>query len=195
MNVARRAKLGECAASVIKGSVSTRSIPALRVAVEGVQRERRVGFGKRDVMFVRRIATEKDMRAFGAALAETCPPGTVVLLRGPLGAGKTTLADGFIAALGGGHATSPTFTIAHRHDGGRMPMSHLDLFRLDGPAQVEELDLAQYLPPDGIALVEWPERAGETVWPADRIEISISLDGESRNATVETFGRCVGVLT
>jgi tRNA threonylcarbamoyladenosine biosynthesis protein TsaE len=144
-------------------------------------------------MFVRRIAAEKDMRAFGAALAAVCPPGAVVLLRGPLGAGKTTLADGFIAALGGGHATSPTFTIAHRHDGGRLPIWHLDLFRLDDPSAVEELDLAQYLPPDGIALVEWPERAGAP-WTEDRIEVSISLEGDHRSATVETFGRCAGVL-
>jgi tRNA threonylcarbamoyl adenosine modification protein YjeE len=145
-------------------------------------------------MFVRRIATEKEMRAFGAELAEVCPPGAVVLMRGPLGAGKTTFADGFIAALGGGHATSPTFTIAHRHDGGRMPISHLDLFRLDNPSEVEELDLAQYLPPDGIALVEWPERADDAVWPADRVEISFSLDGDHRSAAVEAFGRCIGVL-
>lgn len=176
------------------GSFSTLSIPALRGAVEGAQRERRAGFGKRDVMFVRQIATEKDMRAFGAELARACPPGTVVLLRGPLGAGKTTLADGFIAALGGGRATSPTFTIAHRHDGGRVVISHLDLFRLEGPADVEELDLAQYLPSDGIALVEWPERAGEALRPADRVEISLALDGDGRTATVETFGRCAGVL-
>jgi tRNA threonylcarbamoyl adenosine modification protein YjeE len=159
-----------------------------------VQKERSVGFGKRDAMFVRHIATEKDMRAFGAELAEVCPPGAVVLLRGPLGAGKTTLADGFIAALGGGHATSPTFTIAHRHDGGRMPISHLDLFRLDAPSDVEELDLAHYLPADGIALVEWPERADEALWPTNRIEISLSLDGDGRRATVETFGSCAGVL-
>jgi tRNA threonylcarbamoyl adenosine modification protein YjeE len=179
---------------VSEGSIAARSIPAFRVAVEGVQKERRVGFGKRAAMFVRRIATEKDMRAFGAELAEVCPPGAVVLMRGPLGAGKTTFADGFIAALGGGHATSPTFTIAHRHDGGSMPISHLDLFRLDNPSEVEELDLAQYLPPDGIALVEWPERADDAVWPADRVEISFSLDGDHRSAAVEAFGRCIGVL-
>jgi tRNA threonylcarbamoyladenosine biosynthesis protein TsaE len=194
MNVARRAKLGECAAGVSKGSIAVHSIPAFRVAVEGAQKERRVGFGKRDAMFVRRIATEKDMRAFGAELAKVCPPGAVVLLRGPLGAGKTTFADGFIAALGGGHATSPTFTIAHRHDGTGLLIWHLDLFRLDGASEVEELDLAQYLPADGIALVEWPERADEAVWPADRIEVSISLDGDQRSAAVETFGRCAGVL-
>jgi tRNA threonylcarbamoyladenosine biosynthesis protein TsaE len=194
MNVARRAKLGDRAAGVSECSIAARSIPALRVAVEGAQKERRVGFGKRDTMFVRRIATEKDMRAFGAALAEVCPPGAVVLLRGPLGAGKTTLADGFIAALGGGRATSPTFTIAHRHDGGRLPIWHLDLFRLDGPSDVEELDLAQYLPADGIALVEWPERCSDALWPADRIDVSLSLEGDGRSATVATFGRCAGVL-
>ena len=144
-------------------------------------------------MFLRRIENDSEMRAFGAMLAEHCPAGAVVLLRGPLGAGKTTLADGFIAALGGGHATSPTFTLAHRHDGGRLPLWHLDLFRLDDPSAVEEIDIMQYVPPDGIALIEWPERAGD-IWPDDRIDVSLAIEGDHRVATVETAGRCAAML-
>ncbi len=144
-------------------------------------------------MFVKRIETDRDMRAFGAELAAIFPPGAVVLLRGPLGAGKTTFADGFIANLGGGHATSPSFTLAHRHDGGRFPIWHLDLFRLTDRLAVDDLDIEQYLPADGVAVVEWPERAGD-IWPADRIEVDIAIDGARRIATVESFGRCAGVF-
>ena len=61
--------------------------------------------------------------------------------------------------------------------------------RLDDPAAVDELDLAQYLPADGVAVVEWPERAGE-VWPEDRIDITLTIVGEARRATIETYGRC-----
>jgi tRNA threonylcarbamoyladenosine biosynthesis protein TsaE len=140
-------------------------------------------------MKTRALADEAQTRALGAELALLCPPGSVVLLRGPLGAGKTTFADGFVAALDGGRATSPTFTLAHRHDGARLPLWHLDLYRLDDAAAVDDLDIAQYLPADGIAVVEWPERAGD-VWPDDRFEVALEIDGEQRRATIEAFGRC-----
>src|SRR3979409_2463092 len=140
-------------------------------------------------MQIRELADEAQTRAFGAELARLCPPGCVVLLRGPLGAGKTTLADGFIVALGGTRATSPTFTLAHRHDGARMPLWHLDLYRLESPDEVDDLDLAQYLPHDGVAGVEWPERAGD-VWPRDRIDITLSIAGDARRAAITAHGRC-----
>jgi tRNA threonylcarbamoyladenosine biosynthesis protein TsaE len=143
-------------------------------------------------MQIRELADEAQTRAFGAELARLCPPGSVVLLRGPLGAGKTTLADGLIVALGGTRATSPTFTLAHRHDGARMPLWHLDLYRLENPDEVDDLDLAQYLPHDGIAVVEWPERAGD-VWPADRIDVTLSIDGDARRAAVTAHGRCAAL--
>jgi tRNA threonylcarbamoyladenosine biosynthesis protein TsaE len=127
-------------------------------------------------------------RALGARLSAVCPPDSVILLRGPLGAGKTTLVEGFLTALGAGHAASPTFVIAHSHRAGAMPVWHLDLYRLEDPREVEDLDLAQYLPPGGITLVEWPERA-ENVWPADRVEIDLSIAGVARNAHVRGFGK------
>ncbi|HKW44255.1 MAG TPA: tRNA (adenosine(37)-N6)-threonylcarbamoyltransferase complex ATPase subunit type 1 TsaE [Candidatus Eremiobacteraceae bacterium] len=138
------------------------------------------------------LADEAQTRALGAELARVCPPGSVVLLRGPLGAGKTTLADGFIAALGGKRATSPTFTIAHRHDDARVPLWHLDLYRITDQAAVDDLDLAQYLPQDGIAVVEWPERAGD-VWPDDRIDVTLTIVGPARRATITAFGRCAEI--
>jgi tRNA threonylcarbamoyladenosine biosynthesis protein TsaE len=144
-------------------------------------------------MKIHELADEAQTRALGAQLARSCPPGCVVLLRGPLGAGKTTFADGFIAALGGGRATSPTFTLAHWHDGARLPLWHLDLYRLDDPGAVDDLDLAHYLPHDGIAVIEWPERAGD-VWPDDRIDVTLSIVGAARRATVTAFGRCTAAV-
>ena len=144
-------------------------------------------------MKIQELADEAQTRALGAELARSCPPGSVVLLRGPLGAGKTTLADGFIVALGGTRATSPTFTLAHRHDGARLPLWHLDLYRIEDPIAVDDLDLAQYLPQDGIAVVEWPERAGD-VWPDDRIDVTLSVVGAARRASITAYGRCAAAI-
>jgi tRNA threonylcarbamoyl adenosine modification protein YjeE len=126
-------------------------------------------------------------RALGARLAAASPAGTLILLRGPLGAGKTTLVEGAVRELGAGHAASPTFVIAHEYRGGKMPVSHLDLYRLEDPRDVEALDLAAYLRSDGITLVEWPERAAEQ-WPADRIEVELIIAARGREARISIIG-------
>lgn len=98
--------------------------------------------------------------ALGARIAESLRAGDVVLVSGDLGAGKTTLVRGAVRALGHhGRVASPTFTIARRYDGGRVPVSHLDLFRLAGGAEEDPSLLADELAPDRIAFVEWPEAA------------------------------------
>jgi tRNA threonylcarbamoyladenosine biosynthesis protein TsaE len=126
-------------------------------------------------------------RALGASIATASPPGTLILLRGPLGAGKTTLVEGAAQALHAGRTSSPTFVIAHRYSGGTMPISHLDLYRLDDRRDIVDLDLTAYFAPDGITLVEWPERASED-WPNDRVEVELRLDGSGREASVTTLG-------
>jgi tRNA threonylcarbamoyladenosine biosynthesis protein TsaE len=95
----------------------------------------------------------------GARLAERLSPGDVVLLSGELGAGKTTLIRGACRALGvEGPVTSPTFTIGQRYSG-RMPVSHLDLFRLRTLEGEDPGLLDDYLGSDTIAFVEWPQAA------------------------------------
>lgn len=99
---------------------------------------------------------------FGSNLAQQLEAGAVVALYGVLGSGKTQLVKGLASGLGfEGDVTSPTFTILHEYTGGRLPLYHLDLYRLETPEEVRRAGLEDYLPSsDGVTVVEWPERAG-----------------------------------
>ncbi len=127
-----------------------------------------------------------ETEALGARVAARLRPGDVVVVSGDLGAGKTTLIRGACRALGVEEpVTSPTFTIGQRYLGGRLPVSHLDLYRLESLEGEEPELLDDYLGPDGVAFVEWPavgiERLGR---PA--LEIRLEHAGaESRVAEIE----------
>jgi tRNA threonylcarbamoyladenosine biosynthesis protein TsaE len=96
----------------------------------------------------------------GAELARELAPGDVVLVAGELGSGKTTLVRGACWALGvWGAITSPSFTIGHIYEGREGPVSHLDLYRLGGLDQEDPALLSDYVGPDRISFVEWPEIA------------------------------------
>jgi tRNA threonylcarbamoyladenosine biosynthesis protein TsaE len=98
-----------------------------------------------------------ETEALGAQLAERIGPGDVVVVSGEVGAGKTTLIRGACRALGvEGPVTSPTFTIGHRYKGGRLPVSHLDLYRLGNLEDEDPALLDDYLAPGAISFVEWP---------------------------------------
>jgi tRNA threonylcarbamoyladenosine biosynthesis protein TsaE len=98
-----------------------------------------------------------ETEALGAQLAARLEPGDVVVVSGDVGAGKTTLIRGACRALGiAGPVTSPTFTIGHRYEGGRLPVSHLDLYRLEGLEGEDPALLDDYLTLDAIAFIEWP---------------------------------------
>ncbi len=100
----------------------------------------------------------QETEALGARLAAALRPGDVVLLRGDLGAGKTTFVRGALRALGvGGPVTSPTFTLARRYRADGVEVSHLDLHRLAGLEAEDEALLADEVGPDRIAFVEWPQ--------------------------------------
>jgi tRNA threonylcarbamoyladenosine biosynthesis protein TsaE len=104
-----------------------------------------------------RTNSAAETEALGAELAELLGPGDVVVVSGEVGAGKTTLIRGACRALGiAGPVTSPTFTIGQRYEGGRLPVSHLDLYRLEGLESEEPTLLDDYLVAGGIAFVEWP---------------------------------------
>jgi len=101
-----------------------------------------------------------ETEALGAELAARLEPGDVVVVSGEVGAGKTTLIRGACRALGvEGPVTSPTFTIGQRYEGKRAPVSHLDLYRLEGLAGEDPALLDDYLASDAISFVEWPDLA------------------------------------
>jgi tRNA threonylcarbamoyladenosine biosynthesis protein TsaE len=130
-----------------------------------------------------------ETEALAAGLAVTLHPGDVVLVSGELGTGKTTFVRGAAHALGVQvPVTSPTYTIARRYEDGHVPVSHLDLFRLDGLDGEEPDLLAEELAGDRVAFVEWPEQAG-----ADLGEVNVAahvhiehLGGDRRRVIIET---------
>jgi tRNA threonylcarbamoyladenosine biosynthesis protein TsaE len=135
-----------------------------------------------------RIVETSDWRqteALGAELTVGLSAGDVVLVRGELGAGKTTLVSGAARALGvTDPVTSPTFAIGHRYKGSDVTVSHLDLYRLAGLDAEEPELLADYLGPDSIAFVEWPEQASIELRDA-RVLVTLShLGGERRRIEV-----------
>ena len=104
-----------------------------------------------------RTDSAAETEALGAQLAAQLGPGDVVVVSGEVGAGKTTLIRGACRALGIEEPiTSPTFTIGHRYEGGRLPVSHLDLYRLEGLEGEEPALLDDYLVPSAVAFIEWP---------------------------------------
>jgi tRNA threonylcarbamoyladenosine biosynthesis protein TsaE len=133
-----------------------------------------------------RTSTATQTESLGERIAAALEPGDVVLVSGELGAGKTTLIRGACRALGVGEpVTSPTFTIGHRY-AGRVPVSHLDLHRIDGMDDEDPALLDDYLRPDAIAFVEWPgvaEPALERI--AMRVEIR-HAGGDARDVSVRT---------
>jgi tRNA threonylcarbamoyladenosine biosynthesis protein TsaE len=116
----------------------------------------------------------------GAVLAARVRAGDVITLSGPLGVGKTALARGFLAALGHpGEVPSPSFAIVQPYDDVDPPVWHVDLYRIEQPSELEELGLDSAA--EAVLLVEWPERAGDKVWPdALRLSLDFAEEGARR---------------
>lgn len=125
------------------------------------------------------------MLNLGRRIAEHVQIGDVIALEGGLGAGKTTLARGVLAALGlEEEAPSPSFAIVQPYDvpDVRLPVAHVDLYRMDGPEDTEELALGEYLM-DSLLIVEWPDRMGTGLWPhALRLTVEV-MDEDARRLT------------
>jgi tRNA threonylcarbamoyladenosine biosynthesis protein TsaE len=135
-------------------------------------------------------ATER----LGAALARRLEHGDLVALQGGLGAGKTTLARAVLRAASGDPGLvvpSPTFTLVEIYDTPQGAFWHFDLYRLETPEQVLELGWEEARA-DGVALVEWAERLGPLL-PADRLAVSLALDGAGRRAEIDGGARFAGL--
>jgi tRNA threonylcarbamoyladenosine biosynthesis protein TsaE len=117
--------------------------------------------------------------AFGRTLVELLSPPRMVLLRGDLGAGKTTLVKGIAAALEAAaeeDVTSPTFTLVHEYRGPRANLYHIDLYRIDTPRELETLGLEDLRSENSVLLIEWGEKFPRIEWD---VEIDLERTGEN----------------
>jgi len=129
-------------------------------------------------------------QALGRLLGETAGPGDVITLEGVLGAGKTALTQAIARGLGVEpriYVTSPTFSLLHEYHG-RIPLYHMDLYRLVGEEEIEALGFSEYFYGNGLTVIEWPERLG-SLMPAERLHIELVIAGElSRTAHLSAHG-------
>ena len=128
------------------------------------------------------LADEPATAALGRLLAERVRPGDVIALSGPLGVGKTGLVRAMLGAMGhDGEVPSPTFAIVQPYEAVEPPVWHVDLYRIEDPAEIEELGLDAA--DEGVLIVEWPERAGPGAF-ADALRLDLDFaDGGARRLT------------
>ena len=121
--------------------------------------------------------SREETEALGDRIGRAAKAGDVIALWGELGAGKTTLVRGIAKGLGIAprDVTSPTFIIVHEHEGGRLPLFHVDMYRVS-PAETGSIGWEETLASGGVTAIEWPDRV-ERDLPADRIDVRIEHGG------------------
>jgi tRNA threonylcarbamoyladenosine biosynthesis protein TsaE len=140
------------------------------------------------------IRSPEAMRRLGQALGQLLSPGNVVCLSGPLGAGKTTFVQGIAAGLQiREQVTSPTYTLIHSYQG-RLPLHHVDAYRLEHPDQAKDVGLEEFLDGSGVTIIEWAENIQAYLPPEYLlIEIEVIDQGLARKVTFHDKG--TGFLT
>ena len=119
-----------------------------------------------------------ETEALGEKFGRAAERGLVLALSGDLGAGKTQLVKGIARGLGAAaRVHSPTFTLVNEYGGGRLKLFHLDLYRLETPAQILSAGIEEFLSPDGVAVIEWAERLEDGRWKME--------DGKIRKVKIE----------
>ncbi len=130
------------------------------------------------------IHDENEMRHFGARLLAACEHGGVITLKGELGTGKTTLVRGALESEGvTGGVRSPTYTLVEYYPLDRFAVVHFDLYRLADPEELEYLGYRDYLNPQTLCLIEWPQRAAAYLQVVD-LEIEIEYDPDGRRLSL-----------
>ena len=131
--------------------------------------------------FSQTVSGESAQEALGRHMAEKCNEGLVIFLQGELGAGKTTMARGFLRGLGHrGKVKSPTYTLVEEYFLGDRSCYHFDLYRLADPEELEYMGIRDFLLDKDILLIEWPDK-GVGFLPAADILVEITYQNESRN--------------
>jgi tRNA threonylcarbamoyladenosine biosynthesis protein TsaE len=126
------------------------------------------------------VASAEGTRAAAAELAAGLVPGAVVALTGDLGSGKTEFVKGLVAGLGSpAQVTSPTFTLIHEYRGGRLPLFHMDFYRLTTEQELELIGFDDYLAEPGICAIEWANRFPDRM-PADALWVDILITENSK---------------
>lgn len=136
--------------------------------------------GRRESLVTR---SSDESRELGRALGRLLEAGDLVALYGDLGSGKTVLAQGISVGLGyDGYVSSPSFIVVNEY-AGRVPILHVDLYRIHDPAEIEDLGYRELFFGDGVAIIEWAERAREFL-PDERLDIRISIDAPDMRTLV-----------
>ena len=118
----------------------------------------------------------EETRSIAEALAKEARPGMIYAFRAEMGAGKTVFSQGFARGLGiEGPVSSPTFTLLQVYEGGRLPLYHFDVYRIEDPEEMQEVGLDEYLFGDGVCLIEWSDLIEELL-PEGCIRIIIEKD-------------------
>ena len=138
---------------------------------------------------MRKTATSEATKQLASTLAPYLHEGDVILLEGDLGAGKTQFVQGIAEGLGIRAAvTSPTFNILLQYDGGRLPLYHFDLYRLDDAAELDDIDFYGTVEGDGVSFIEWGSKFPEAM-PLGFLEIKIGIDEDGvRAVKAHAFG-------
>ncbi len=123
-----------------------------------------------------RAESAEAMETLGREAAGQAPPGSVIALVGGLGAGKTHWTKGFVAGIGSAaEVTSPTFGLIHEYSGGRLPVFHLDFYRLDSAAELVALGWDELLEEDGVVIAEWADKFPELL-PPDTLWLQFTVE-------------------
>ena len=138
-----------------------------------------------------KLASLAETERLGRFLGEIAEPGDVIILNGPLGAGKTTMTQ----FIGTGlevpvecYITSPTFSLMHEYPG-RLTIYHMDLYRLSSEEEIEDLGFVEYIYGQGLTIIEWPDRLGEML-PDEHLDINLAMVGEDcRTAVISAHGK------
>jgi tRNA threonylcarbamoyladenosine biosynthesis protein TsaE len=136
--------------------------------------------------------------ALGAALAQSLEPGLTIYLVGELGAGKTTLVRGVLRALGHqGPVKSPTYTLVELYEVSRLHLHHFDFYRFHDPREWIDAGFRETFNGRNVSLIEWPEKAGGMLPPAD-VQIVLESSNSGRNASLRSYSlrgqKCLALL-